>query len=591
MIWNWILSKIDYYFGTSLSDSDLNLFRILIMLWLAILFCHIFISFVIFFRARAKRNLLRKLKCQLKINITKNDASLNLSKRICARQKAQKLNDHDTMETTLFEDSYGITEITHISDWSLSEDEDDNENDDDDDDYDESNSENENENYTSVAFINLNRRRRYNDKTNRKGKTRTTRSTTKKGSKRKTNKHEIYGVCTRLHNTTNDLHCGELLVVLQRWLNLSYLRINDELFQIKYLLLCLQKYILPFSIAICILLDPNSGASNRSSSDSSSNNDSSNSDNNTGDNDDKWYAYASILIYYLHLHLLYEIFHHKRYFLKALARVTLFWGIFVSVIAAIVSQSNSNGTRRGGKTTSDNHDSDDDITSHSIEHDSDSDDSIISEKDESINFYESLAGLLVFGIFVITFDLCWVFYLKNKKTKLRLIFFVILVNCCYFGTFLYLLENDLIWINNEPIVHYTGFCGYLDTPNASSNVNVGRKQNISDSDTVMIDITCYVYIVVILLFLIALLHCQIVFNQVIDIVVYGSVEQYLRSPIVELEELDQYDLNLQNEKNSHCSCCGCCRRKGRCRVLRYLFRVYWNSLFSMTKVDKMYGPL
>merc|ERR1711920_48137 len=101
------------------------------------------------------------------------------------------------------------------------------------------------------------------------------------------------------------------------------LRLNDRLRGAKVLMLMLQKYILPLSIAVCLLVDP-SGS--------------------------RWYAYCSILAYYLHLHVLYEVLHHDRHALVAFARVSLFWAIFISIVAAIASATGSGHS--GGHSTS-----------------------------------------------------------------------------------------------------------------------------------------------------------------------------------------------------------------------------------------------
>lgn len=53
-----------------------------------------------------------------------------------------------------------------------------------------------------------------------------------------------------------DIHVGEAFVRLQRWCNLAELRINDKLQSTKMLMLVLQKYILPLSIALCLWMDP-----------------------------------------------------------------------------------------------------------------------------------------------------------------------------------------------------------------------------------------------------------------------------------------------------------------------------------------------
>eukprot|EP01084_Bolivina_argentea_P252318 423497_1 len=231
------------------------------------------------------------------------------------------------------------------------------------------------------------------------------------------------------NNIINNIHIGEAFIKLERWCNLSEIRLNNKFNSIKILMLVLQKYILPLSISLCILIDP------------------------TGR---KWYSYISILLYYLHLHILYEIFHNERHFYIAFARVTLFWGIFISIVAAIASATTSSNININKKPNT---------TSQS--------------SSEEANFLAGLAGLLLFGIFIAVFDVCW-FFSDNPGRK-RLIFFVILVNFCYIGGCFYMF--------NESIIIITVF------------------------------------------FTISLIHCQIVFNQIIDCILYGDVDQYLDLPI------------------------------------------------------------
>ena len=225
----------------------------------------------------------------------------------------------------------------------------------------------------------------------------------------------------------DDIDGSEAFCQLMRWCNLSEIRLNDRLNDVKILFLIIQKYILSLSIAMCILTDP-SGSS--------------------------WYAIISILIYYLHLHILYEIFHNERHAMVAFARVSLFWGIFISIVAAIASSTNKKIANKNAPSAS-------------------------SSSSSEANFLAGLAGLLLFGIFIAVFDVCWFF--SDNPAKKRLIFFVILVNSTYIGGCFYMFNASTIMVT--------------------------------------------------LCFTVSLVHCQMVFNQIIDCVLYGDVDQYLDLPI------------------------------------------------------------
>lgn len=175
--------------------------------------------------------------------------------------------------------------------------------------------------------------------------------------------------------------------------------------------------------------------------------------------------------YYLHLHVLYEIFHHDRHALVAFARVSLFWGVFISIVAAIAS---ATGSR---------HSNDDSNRPPSSE----------------ANFLAGLAGLLLFGIFIAVFDVCWFF--SDNPAKRRLVFFVVLVNFCYIGGCFYMFNQSVI--------------------------------------------------VITLLFAVSLVHCQIVFNQIVDCVLFGDVDQYLDQPIPHKFMLTAYYQSFCGMTNCH----------------------------------------
>lgn len=220
-----------------------------------------------------------------------------------------------------------------------------------------------------------------------------------------------------------EFHAGEVLIRLQRFCNVHELKLNDRMSFSRNVIFIIQKYLLPLSIVICLAVDP------------------------TGK---QWYAYISVFVYYLHLHVLYEIFHNERQIIVAVARVTLFWAIFISIVTGIASATDNHTRNKNGL---------------------------------QANFLAALAGLLLFGIFIAVFDICWFF--SNSPSKTRLSFFVVLINCCYFVGCLYMFD--------------------IAVATAGS-----------------------------LLIMIALLHCQIVSNQIIDNMMDEmQVDEYLDADVLD----------------------------------------------------------